>query len=339
VTAPHIAQPAEISIHANGAVCDMLIRERRMTIDLPSPLPSADAARVRALLLTWWDAGHRDLPWRRTRDPYAILVSEVMLQQTQVMRVVPKYLAFMNQFPTLADLAGATTADVIRAWSGLGYNRRAVNLHRLARVVMDEHDGQLPSTARQLRMLPGVGEYTARAVASIAFGEPVAAVDTNVRRVLTRVFDGPNSSRSPSGVQLLADGALAADRAGDWNQALMELGARVCLPVPDCSACPLRDPCVTAPTSAQIREQRAAYRVSTARPAQRYEHSTRFYRGRIVEMLRAEPGGGSLTVEQIGRRLRLDYAEPDRAWLERLLDGLARDHLVSFVYDRVSLPN
>ena len=309
-----------------------------MSNDLPRLPAPAEAADVRTRLLAWWDAGHRDLPWRRTRDPYAILVSEVMLQQTQVMRVVPKYLAFMEQFPTLTALAGATVADVIRAWSGLGYNRRAVNLHRLARVV-DEHGGRLPSTARTLRPLPGIGEYTARAVASIAFGEPVAAVDTNVRRVLTRVYDGPESSRSPAAVQSLADFALAVDRPGDWNQALMELGARACLPAPDCSACPLRGPCVTAPSASRIREQRAAYRVAGARPAQKYEHSTRFYRGRIVEMLRAEPGGGPLTVEQIGGRLRLDYAEPDRAWLEGLLDGLARDLLVSFADGRASLPD
>ncbi|MGE0543795.1 MAG: A/G-specific adenine glycosylase [Dehalococcoidia bacterium] len=311
-----------------------------MTAKLP-PLPTTAATdHVRTLLLAWWDEGHRDLPWRRTRDPYAILVSEVMLQQTQVMRVVPKYVAFIERFPTLAALAGATAADVIRAWSGLGYNRRAVNLHRLARVVVDEHGGQVPSTARALRPLPGIGEYTARAVASIAFDEPVAAVDTNVRRVLTRVYDGPDSARSPSAVQALADSALAVDRPGDWNQALMELGARVCLPVPDCPSCPLRGSCVTSPKAAHIREQRAAYRVaSSSQPAQRYEHSTRFYRGRIVDMLRAEPGGGPLTEDQIGRRLRLDYAEPDRAWLEGLLDGLVRDHLVSFADGRVSLPD
>jgi A/G-specific adenine glycosylase len=256
------------------------------------------------------------------------------------MRVVPKYLAFMEQFPTLTALAGATVADVIRAWSGLGYNRRAVNLHRLARLVVEEHDGQLPSTARGLRPLPGIGEYTARAVASIAFDESVAAVDTNVRRVLTRVYDGSDSKRSPSGVQSLADHALAVDRPGDWNQALMELGARVCLPVPDCPSCPLRGACVTEPKAARIHEERAAYRGTAAsQPAQRYEHSTRFYRGRIVEMLRAEPQGGPLTVEQIGKRLRLDYAEPDRGWLEDLLDGLARDRLVSFIDGQVSLPD
>lgn len=289
-------------------------------------------------MLAWWDEWHRDLPWRQTRDPYAILVSEVMLQQTQVSRVVPKYTAFLEQFPTLAHLAGASVAEVIRAWSGLGYNRRAVNLHRLAQTVVLEHGGHLPTTARALLALPGIGEYTARAVASIAFGEAVAAVDTNVRRVLIRVFDGAETARSPAGVQALADYVLAADRPGDWNQTLMELGARVCLPAPDCASCPLQHVCVTAPAAARIREQRAAYRVAGSKPAPRYEHSTRFYRGRIVEMLRTERNGGPLTIDQIGTRLRLDYTESDREWLIGLLDGLARDDLVSFGNGGVSLP-
>jgi A/G-specific adenine glycosylase len=316
----------------------MLEHEENMTVPPPLP-PSPDPVdRLRSHLLAWWDAGHRDLPWRRTRDPYAVLVSEVMLQQTQVARV-PKFNDFIARFPTLPHLAAAPVADVIRAWSGLGYNRRAVNLHRLARAVVDEHGGALPPSAHDLRRLPGIGDYTARAVASIAFGEPVAAVDTNVRRVLTRVHDGPDSDRTAAQVQALADGVLAADRPGDWNQALMELGARICLPIPDCPACPLRATCATAPVAGTIRERRAAYRVSAARPSERFEHSTRFYRGRIVEMLRAEPDTRPLTVDEVGARLRLDYSPTDHAWLIALLEGLARDHLIAFADGRVSLPD
>ena len=288
-------------------------------------------------LLAWWDAGHRDLPWRRTGDPYAVLVSEIMLQQTQASRVVPKFNAFMACFPTLTALAAAPVADVIRAWSGLGYNRRAVNLHRLARRVVEEHDGELPRSVEALRRLPGIGPYTARAVAAIAFGEAAAAVDTNVRRVLTRVVDGPRSARPPAGVQDLADALLARERPGDWNEALMELGARVCLPAPDCPACPLREDCATAPVAHVIRERRAAYRAGTAGRPERFEHSTRFYRGRIVEMLRAADGGG-LRVDECGRRLRLDYTSEDRPWLAGLLEGLARDRLVSFDGEVLSLP-
>jgi A/G-specific adenine glycosylase len=299
--------------------------------------PSVDLIRrVREALLEWWDAGHRDLPWRRTRDPYAVLVSEVMLQQTQVSRVVPKFNEFMARFPTLTALSAAPAAEVIRAWSGLGYNRRVVNLHRLAHAVEVEHQGRMPRSVEVLRRLPGIGEYTARAVASIAFGEPAAAVDTNVRRVLTRVVDGPESARSEGAVQALADAMLARERPGDWNEALMELGATVCLPLPDCPVCPLRSCCATAPLAGAIRERRAAYRANGAGAGERFEHSSRFYRGRIVEMLRAE--GQPLAVGQVGARLRLDFTDADRPWLEDLLAGLARDRLVSIEGERVSLP-
>ena len=303
------------------------------------PVPSAGTIRrLHDALLAWWDRGHRDLPWRRTRDPYAILVSEIMLQQTQVSRVVPKYLAFLERFPSLRALAQAPVAEVIRHWSGLGYNRRAVNLHRLARVVVDQHDGRLPRRAADLRALPGIGPYTARAVAAIAFNEAVAPVDTNVRRVLTRVVDGIDSDPSPRAVQELADALAAQDRPSDWSQALMELGALVCLPVPQCLRCPLHDLCAAAGSSSAIRERRAAYRTAPASPAGRYEGSSRFYRGRIVDVLRAEPAGTSLPVDEIGARLRLDYSAEDRAWLEALLAGLVRDRLVDREGDRVSLP-
>lgn len=287
-------------------------------------------AEVRGVLLRWWDAGHRDLPWRRTSDPYAILVSETMLQQTQVERVVPKYVAFMARFPNLRALAEAATADVIRAWAGLGYNRRAVNLQRLARAVMAEHGGTLPDTAAALQRLPGVGPYTARAVAAIAFERPAAAVDTNVRRVLTRVVDGTEDERTPRQVQALADAMLDAGRPGDWNQALMELGARICTAaVPRCTECPLMRRCAAAPRIRVVRESGARYRAPRRAPAQaRYEHSDRFYRGRIVDALRAQEGAAGLPVAEIGRRLRLDFSPADLPWLYALLAGLVRDGLL-----------
>jgi A/G-specific adenine glycosylase len=307
------------------------------TNDQRAPDPNG-IAEVQSRLLAWWSAGHRDLPWRRTRDPYAILVSEVMLQQTQVARVVPKFNEFMQRFPSLADLAAAPVSEVIRAWSGLGYNRRAVNLHRLARVVVAEHGGRLPSGVAELRALPGVGSYTARAVAALAFGVAVAPVDTNVRRVLTRVFDGSDTHRPAAGVQALADAVLVVERPGDWNQSLMELGALVCLPTPRCTACPLAAVCAGASPSHAIRERRTPYRADGARPRERFEHSARFYRGRIVEMLRSEPAGRSLTVDEVGARLRLDYGEADRAWLVDLLQGLVRDRLVRVDDAGVALP-
>src|SRR5947209_3644935 len=139
----------------------------------------------RRQILDWYDMHRRDLPWRGDPDPYHVLVSDVMLQQTQVDRVIPKYLAFLARFPTLQTLASASTADVLRAWQGLGYNRRALNLKRTAEAVVREHSGKLPRTVEELEKLPGIGRYTARAVACFAFGVQVAVVDTNVRRVLS----------------------------------------------------------------------------------------------------------------------------------------------------------
>ena len=183
-------------------------------------------------ILAWYGENGRDLPWRHTHDPYAILVSEVMLQQTQVSRVVPRYLEWLERWPTAEALAAASPADVIRAWAGLGYNRRAVNLHRCAQEVTRR--GGFPHDPAELRRLPGVGPYTAAAVACFAFGAQVAAPDVNARRVLARAFGDPDTPPPPG-------------RAYDWNQALFDLGSTVCIARrPRCGACPLRDGCPSA---------------------------------------------------------------------------------------------
>ncbi len=287
---------------------------------------------VHSALLGWWDGARRDLPWRRTSDPYAVLISEAMLQQTGVARVIPKYLAFMQQFPSLAALAAAPGAAVIRAWAGMGYNRRAVNLHRLAREVAERHGGRLPPAVDALLALPGIGPYTARAVASIAFGQPAAAVDTNVRRVLSRLVDGVDSDRRPPAIQRLADDLLAVDRPGDWNQALMDLGAGVCTAAaPRCNECPLRHLCAAAPRIRAVAESGGRYRATpVTKPQGRYAHSARFYRGRIVDLLRVHEGADALTAPLIGARLRLDYSVDDLPWLRALLHGLARDGLLDW---------
>jgi A/G-specific adenine glycosylase len=211
------------------------------------PTSIGRAAFGRALL-AWFDACRRDLPWRRTADPYAILVSEVMLQQTQASRVAEYWPRFMERFPTVRGLAASPVDDVLAAWSGLGYYRRARSLHETARAVAMDHAGVLPASSRELRRLPGVGEYTAAAVASIAFGEVVPVLDANVARVLSRVLAlraGPATSAGRR--RLLAEAARLIDRArpGDWNQAMMELGAVVCRPVsPRCAECPVRRHCL-----------------------------------------------------------------------------------------------
>jgi A/G-specific adenine glycosylase len=200
---------------------------------------------VRRALLGWYDRQRRDLPWRRTSDPYHVWVSEVMLQQTTVKAVVPYYEAFLARFPTLQALAQEPEEEVLAAWSGLGYYHRARNLHRGAQHVAERHGGRFPRSLEAALAVPGVGLYTASAILSIAYGEALPVVDGNVRRVLARLFalrgpeyrkDGPYYNR--------AEELLDRQRPGDWNQALMELGATVCTPrSPGCDACPLRSHC------------------------------------------------------------------------------------------------
>lgn len=240
-------------------------------------------------LLDWYATNARDLPWRRTTDPYAILVSEVMLQQTQVARVVPRFTAWLARWPDAASLAAAPRAAVLGAWVGLGYNARALRLREACGVVA--RDGW-PPTAAGLRGLPGVGPYTAAAVASFAFGEAIAAVDVNVARVAARL-----GSRPPA--ELLPAGAAAT-----WNQAMMELGATVCRARrADCDACPVATWCAS---------RGAVAVVPRTAPKERFEDSNRWVRGRVVAALAAgEPVPGDIPAERL---------EPALAGLER--DGV-----------------
>jgi A/G-specific adenine glycosylase len=207
-------------------------------------------ARFQGRLLDWYERSRRDLPWRRTKKPYAIWVSEVMLQQTRVAVGEVRFPAFMKRFPTLASLALAAEEEVLAMWSGLGYYNRARRLHKAARFVVDQHQGDLPQTAEKLRLLPGIGSYTAAAIASIAHGEPVAVVDGNVERVLCRIeaLDAGNHKAAPlrRKIETLASKLVAPERSGDFNQAMMELGATICLPRnPQCLLCPVAEDCKT----------------------------------------------------------------------------------------------
>jgi A/G-specific adenine glycosylase len=199
-----------------------------------------DAARD---LLVWFDASLRDLPWRRDRDPYRVWVSEIMLQQTRVETVIPRFDRWLERFPTLGALAEAGVDDVLAEWEGLGYYSRARNLHAAARVVRDSLGGRIPATAEELRELPGVGEYTAGAVASIAFDRPEPAIDVNARRVLARLFD--IVAPTTSAMRECVAGLIPAERPGDFNQALIELGATICRArSPRCPECPLAARCL-----------------------------------------------------------------------------------------------
>ncbi len=202
---------------------------------------------LRRALLDWFDRHQRELPWRRTKDPYAIWISEVMLQQTQVATVIPYWRSFMERFPTVGALAAAALPDVFSMWRGLGYYSRARNLHRAAQQIVSEHGGELPRSASQLLTLPGFGRYTAGAVASIAHDEPAPLVDGNVARVFARLFEvegAPGDRLREKRLWALAEEHVGGERPGDWNQALMELGATVCrTDNPTCLLCPVRLHC------------------------------------------------------------------------------------------------
>jgi A/G-specific adenine glycosylase len=293
------------------------------------------ATRMHVAVLPWYDRQARAFEFRGLRDPYAVLVSEIILQQTQASRGEPAWRAFMTRFPTVAALAAASPAAVLRQWSGLGYNRRALNLLRAARLIVERHDGQVPDDLAALEALPGVGSYTARAVAAIGFGRPVGPVDTNVRRVLGRVAAGHGSARDAGepmparDLQRLADAVVPPARPADWTAALMDIGATLCRPRrPDCAACPLAGECRYAASRTELPitgvTPAAARRV--AEPAAPYETTTRWLRGRIMASLSAVPEGTWLTIEA---PLGAHGPEALASALEELrIDGLAETDAV-----------
>jgi A/G-specific adenine glycosylase len=244
----------------------------------------ADRQAISAALLGWYDRAGRRLAFRGTSDPYGVLVAEVMAQQTQVSRVDLAWPAFIARFPTPDILAAAPTFEVLRAWAGLGYNRRALDLQRAARRVVERHEGRVPRSVAELEALPGVGPYTARAVAAIAFGVPVAAVDTNVRRVVGRLLQVAREGSARIALQAAADGLVDPQRSADWTHAVMDLGATVCRTRPSCAACPIRQWCATADRAGDRREPPRSPRPS-------FPQTRRWLRGRIVAQLRETPPG------------------------------------------------
>jgi A/G-specific adenine glycosylase len=256
-----------------------------------------------AALLAWYAEQQRTLPWRNETDPYLILVSEVMLQQTQASRVVPFYDRFINRFPTVESLASAVLQDVLDAWSGLGYNTRALRLREAARII---HASGWPTTPEGLSDLPGIGPYTAAAVASFAFGAQVPAVDTNLRRVLSRWHGEPLNG---SALATAAETALGRP-AADWNQAMMDLGATVCLPkTPHCPICPVRDWCV-GPT---------AYTPPAAQG--RFEGSARQLRGAIIRTLVQH----AATIDEVVQQTGFSPGEVEAAVDDLSAEGLVRE--------------
>jgi A/G-specific adenine glycosylase len=273
-------------------------------------------------ILNWGEPRLRDLPWRRTRDPWKVLVSEVMLQQTQVDRVIPKWLAFIERFPDPASCAAATLADVLRLWQGLGYPRRARNLHLAAQHVVDR-GGEFPDTLDALLALPGVGAYTARAVLAFAFESDAAVVDTNIARVYARVAGRPLTLRE---VQYTADAYLPAGESWVWNQTVMDLGAVLCRPSsPRCDACPVVSVCSWHGVGVDPAQGSAA----VSRPQARFEGSDRQARGRLLKALTT----GAVPVELASSVMQRTADDASR-----LVDDLVRDGLCARRGGELTLP-
>ncbi len=262
-------------------------------------------------ILAWYAVNKRDLPWRqlpfdtpvKQRDPYKILVSEIMLQQTQVTRVIPKYEAWIVRFPKVQDLASAETSEVLRLWSGLGYNRRALSLQRTAQIIVHEYRGIWPRDVEGLKQLPGVGEYTASAIACFAFNEQIAVVDTNVRKViLTKILRRENQAEmaTEKTLQAIAEQLVPKGKAYEWNQALMDYA------------------------SAMLKHERIPIPKQTS-----FIGSDRYYRGQIVKLLLEYK---AVSIKNVGEILH-----KDKAFIERIVEGLEKDGLVQYDNDQVSL--
>lgn len=280
-------------------------------------------------LIEWWTASGRDLPWRRSRDPWAVLVSELMLQQTQVARVTDRYVRFLDRFPTVAACASAPLGDVIDEWAGLGYNRRAVHLHRTANACVEHHGGELPEALEELLTLPGVGPYTARAVLVFAHERDIGLVDTNAGRFVSRALAG--RALGAKDAQAVADGAVPDGWGWTWGQAVFDLGASVCRKrSPRCDECPIRAHCAWA---------RAGFpppdpidgSAGISAPQSRFDGSDRQGRGRLVDALRRGPVARGALAAVMGWP-----DDPDRA--ELVATTLVRDGLAVLAGGRYRLP-
>jgi A/G-specific adenine glycosylase len=279
-------------------------------------------------LLGWWEGQRRDLPWRATRDPWAVLVCEVMAQQTQVARVADRWGPFLERFPTPAACAEAPVAELVRWWRGMGYNRRAVNLHRCAAAVCADHDGRLPDDLAALMALPGIGPYTARAVLAFAFERDVGIVDTNAARVLAR-WEGRRLTAREA--QAAADAAVVPGQAWAWNQAILDLAAAVCTRrAPRCGTCPAADRCAWHAAGNPVPDP-ADGSAGVSGGQSRFDGSDRQGRGRLVDALRAGP------LDRPDLAVAAGWPDdPSRA--ERAADALVADGLATWRGDELHLP-
>ena len=262
----------------------------------------------RELIFSWWKDHHRDLPWRHTHDPYKIMVSEVMLQQTQVARVLPKYGEFIERYPSVHDLAKALTSDVLKTWKGMGYNRRALYLKQAAQRIVKEYRGKFPKSEKELVKLLGLGTYTARAILVFAYRQEVACVDTNIRQIITHFFF-KDKLQKPSIIQLVADQLVPKGKAWEWHQALMDYG------------------------SEELKTLNLKMK-NEKKKAIPFRESDRFYRGRIIDRLRE----GNIRESVILKEFQTKYGK-SREFTRTILSGLENDGLLArFAIGVIGLP-
>lgn len=290
-------------------------------------VPSKTKNKITGSLLTWYKNCKRDLPWRKTHKPYKILVSEVMLQQTQVSRVLVKYREFLTAFPTIEDLATASPAEVIKAWKGLGYNRRALFLQKTAQTIVNEYSGKFPNDIKSLCALPGIGDYTARAILSFAFKKPIPMMDTNHRRFYGRVFCGVETPNDKELLQL-AEKILPKKDAYDFNQALMDFGSSICTSKkPRCADCPIRPMCKAYPDILNTSKQIKTPKKNTTP----FKQTNRYIRGRIIDKLRTKQ---EIPMEEIVK----NFPEFTKKRIVSVIEGLQKDHLIIKQNGRILLP-
>ncbi len=292
-------------------------------------------------LLQWYSSNKRDLPWRKTVDSYHIVVSEFMLQQTQVSRVIEKYQEFLTLFPTIQALAAASSADVIKAWSGLGYNRRALLLHRFAQEVVTKYHGIIPSSAVELHSLSGVGAYMAGSIASFAFNLSEPSVDVNVRRIFSRYFKGkdqgaPLGKREEEHLFSLVKDHIPENRSADFHNALMDFASLVCTrDASQCSSCPLRFSCAFA-SLYETQKEKVLYIMERKKEKGVYENGkfipNRIFRGRIVEFARKNERS-RISLAIFGKAIKSDFSISEKEWLLMLCNALQKDHLLIFIVE------
>ena len=289
-------------------------------------------------ILEWYSANKRTLPWRTNNSPYYVVVSEFMLQQTQVPRVIEKFKEFISRFPTLLDLAKASKAEVIDSWSGLGYNRRALLLHRFVQEVVEKHDGEIPTNKEELQELPGMGPYTTGAILSFAYNLPEPAIDVNVRRIYLRFFQGrdqglPMNKSEEKELYQLAKQTIPENKSKDFHSALMDFGSSICTRnTPACAECPLQKSCTFFPlykndkeNSLFVMEKKLEQGVT-----ENGKHiPNRIFRGRIVEFTRRNQGT-EIEKADLGKAIKKDYSHTEERWLMMLCQKLKDEGLLEY---------